>query len=106
MTEIPGACNNPFDGERRANSMGLPARHPDPTVPFAELRVVDDDGADVTDGRAGELWVRTPILMQGYYKDPEQTAASMHEGWFRTGDLVRRDADGYFYFVARKKDIV
>jgi len=106
MTEIPGACNNPFDGERRANSMGLPARHPDPKVKFAELRVVDDDGVDVADGVEGELWVRTPILMQGYYKDPEQTAASMHEGWFKTGDLVRRDADGYFSFVARKKDII
>ncbi len=106
MTEIPGACNNPFDGERRPNSMGLPARHPDPSVTFSALRVVDDDGVDVTDGSNGELWVRTPILMQGYYKDAEQTAASMHEGWFKTGDLVRRDADGYFYFVARKKDII
>jgi len=106
MTEIPGACNNPYDGERRANSMGLPARHPDPGVKFAELRVVDDDGADVPDGVEGELWVRTPILMQGYYKDPEQTAASLHDGWFKTGDLVRRDADGYYYFVARKKDII
>jgi crotonobetaine/carnitine-CoA ligase len=106
MTEIPGACNNPFDGERRANSMGLPAQHPDPGVKFAELRVVDDDGADVPDGVEGELWVRTPILMQGYYKDAEQTAASMSDGWFKTGDLVRRDADGYFYFVARKKDII
>ena len=50
--------------------------------------------------------MRTPILMQGYYKDPEQTAAAMHDGWFATGDLVRRDADGYYYFVARKKDII
>lgn len=106
MTEIPGACNNPFDGERRANSMGLAARHPDPSVKFAELRVVGDDGRDVADGVEGELWVRTPILMQGYYRDPEQTAASMDNGWFKTGDLVRRDADGYYYFVARKKDII
>jgi len=106
MTEIPGACNNPYHGERRANSMGLPARHPDPDVKFAELRVVDDRGADLPDGAEGELWVRTPILMRGYYKDPEQTAASLHDGWFKTGDLVRRDADGYFYFVARKKDII
>lgn len=106
MTEIPGACNNPFDGERRANSMGLPARHPDPGMKFAELRVVDEGGNDVPEGMEGELWVRTPILMQGYYRDPEQTAASMHDGWFKTGDLVRRDADGYFYFVARKKDII
>jgi crotonobetaine/carnitine-CoA ligase len=106
MSEIPGACNNPFDGEKRPLSMGKPAQHPDPQVKFAELRVVDDDGRDVPDGAAGELWAKTPILMQGYYKDPEQTAAAMHEGWFKTGDLVRRDADGYYYFVARKKDII
>ena len=106
MSEIPGACNNPFDGEKRANSMGKAARHPDPEVKFAELRVVDDEGCDLPEGAAGELWVRTPILMQGYYKDPEQTAAAMHDGWFATGDLVRRDAEGYYYFVARKKDII
>jgi crotonobetaine/carnitine-CoA ligase len=106
MSEIPGACNNPYDGEKRPNSMGKAARHPDPAVPFAELRVVDDAGAPVADGTVGELWARTPILMQGYYRDPEQTAAAMRDGWFKTGDLVRRDRDGYFYFVARKKDII
>ena len=106
MTEIPAACNNPFDGEKRPLSMGKAATHPDPTVKFAELRVVDDEGRDLPDGAEGELWVRTPILMQGYYNDPEQTAAAMHDGWFASGDLVRRDADGYYYFVARKKDII
>ena len=106
MTEIPGACNNPYDGEKRPLSMGQAATHPDRTVKFAELRVVDDEGRDLPDGTEGELWVRTPILMQGYYKDPAQTAAAMHDGWFATGDLVRRDADGYYYFVARKKDII
>ena len=106
MSEIPGAANNPYHGEKRPNSFGLPARHPDPSIAFSELRVVDDDGKDLSAGRTGELWVRTPILMQGYYNDPDQTAAAMHDGWFATGDLVRRDADGYFYFVARKKDII
>ena len=106
MSEIPGAANNPYEGEKRPYSMGLPARHPDPAVAFSRMRVVDDDGMDVSDGQNGELWVKTPILMQGYYKDPEQTAAAMHDDWFATGDLVRRDADGYFYFVARKKDII
>ncbi len=106
MTEIPGAANNPFDGERRANSMGKAATHPDPAVKFAKLRVVDDVGRDVPDGAVGEIWVKTPILMQGYYRDPTQTAASIEDGWFKTGDLARRDADGYFYFVARKKDII
>jgi carnitine-CoA ligase len=106
MTEIPGACNNPYDGEKRPLSMGKAATHPDLNVKFAELRVVDEQGRDLPDGAEGELWVRTPILMQGYYKDPEQTAAALHDGWFATGDLVRRDPDGYCYFVARKKDII
>ncbi len=106
MTEIPGAANNPFDGEKRANSMGKAATHPDPAVKFAELRIVGENGRDLPDGDVGEIWVRTPILMQGYYKDPEQTAASIEDGWFKTGDLARRDGDGYYYFVARKKDII
>ena len=106
MTEIPGAANNPFDGERRPNSMGRAAVHPYRAVKFAELRVVDDGGCELPDGKVGELWVKTPILMHGYYRDPGQTAAAMERGWFKTGDLVRRDADGYYSFVARKKDII
>jgi crotonobetaine/carnitine-CoA ligase len=110
MTEIPGACNNPFPGTGRGEmlvgSIGKPARHPDPSLPFAELRVVDDDGRDVPDGEMGELFVRTPIVTKGYYRDPEATAAAFRDGWFLTGDFVRRDANGYFWFVARKKDII
>ena len=110
MTEIPGACNNPFPGaglgEMLVGSIGKPARHPDPSIRFAELRVVDDDGRDVPDGEMGELVVRTPIVTKGYYRDPEATAAAFRDGWFLTGDFVRRDANGYFWFVARKKDII
>jgi crotonobetaine/carnitine-CoA ligase len=110
MTEIPGACNNPFPGaglgEMRLGAMGKPARHPDHTMPFAELRVLDDEGRDVPDGIVGELAVRTPIIMKGYYRDPEATRAAFAGGWFLTGDLVKRDADGYYWFVARKKDII
>ena len=58
------------------------------------------------DGEPGELVVRTPIVMQGYWRQPEQTAAAFRDGWFLTGDLGRRDAEGYFWFVARKKDII
>lgn len=54
----------------------------------------------------GELAVKTPTLMQGYFKDPEQTAASFRDGWFLTGDLVRRDADDFLFFFTRKKDII
>lgn len=106
MTEVPGVCNVPFTGPHRIGSIGKPARHPDARIRFAELRVVDEDGRDVADGEAGELLVRTPIVMQGYYRDPEQTAAAFRDGWFLTGDLVRRDPDGFYYFVARKKDII
>lgn len=106
MSEVPGVLNNPFAGPHKVGSMGLPSRHPDPAVPLAELRIVDDDGADLPDGQTGELWVKTPIVMLGYYRDPEQTAESFHDGWFKTGDLAWRDADGYYWFVARKKDII
>lgn len=110
MTEIPGACNNPFPGaglgEMRLGAMGKAALHPDHSLPFAALQVLDDDGRPAPDGAVGELAVRTPIVMKGYYRDPEATRAAFKDGWFLTGDLVRRDADGYYWFVARKKDII
>lgn len=106
MSEIPGVLNNPFDGQRKVGAMGRPSVHPDPALPFAEMKVVDDDGRALPDGEAGELWVRTPVVMQGYFRDEEQTRAAFTDGWFRTGDLGRRDAEGYFWFVARKKDII
>jgi crotonobetaine/carnitine-CoA ligase len=106
MTEVPGACNNPFDGPRKPGSLGRAARHPDDARVFAEMRVVDEQGNDVPDGQTGELAVRTPIVMQGYYRDPEQTAQAFQGDWFLTGDLGYRDGEGYYYFVARKKDII
>jgi crotonobetaine/carnitine-CoA ligase len=106
MSEIPGVLNVPYGGPYKVGSMGRPSRHPDHGISFSQMRVVDDQGRPVGDGETGELEVRTPILMKGYYRDPEQTAAAFHDGWFVTGDLGRRDADGYFWFVARKKDII
>ena len=106
MSEIPGVLNNPYGGPYKIGSMGRPSRHPDPGIAFSQMRVVDEQGVPVPDGEAGELEVRTPILMQGYYRDPQQTAAAFHDGWFVTGDLGRRDAEGYFWFIARKKDII
>lgn len=106
MTEIPGVTCIPFEGPYKPGSMGPVGRHPDPSRPWAECRVVDDEGRDVPAGEVGELVVRTPIIMQGYFRDPEQTKAAFRDGWFLTGDLVRRDEDGYYYFVSRKKDII
>jgi crotonobetaine/carnitine-CoA ligase len=105
MTEIPGAISQPFDGQPVWGALGRPSRHPDGHV-IAELRIVDAALHDVSDGTPGELLVRTPIVMQGYFGDPEQTAAAFVDGWFRTGDQVRRDADGLLHFVARLKDII
>jgi crotonobetaine/carnitine-CoA ligase len=106
MSEIPGALNNPFPGPHRIGSMGRPSVHPDRSMRLAELRIADDDGRELPDGRTGELVVRTPIVMKGYYRDPEQTRGAFRDGWFLTGDLAWRDAEGYFWFVARKKDII
>ena len=106
MTEIPGVCCNPFEGPNKQGSMGPPGRHPDPARAWAQCKVVDDDGNEVGPDVIGEFWVRHPIVTQGYFRDPEQTQAAFRDGWFMTGDLVKRDADGYFYFISRKKDII
>ena len=106
MTEIPGVTCSPLDGLQKVGSMGPVGRHPDPARPWAQCRVVDDDGNDVGVDQVGELIVRTPIIMQGYFRDPAQTNDAFRDGWFLTGDLVRRDADGYYFFVSRKKDII
>ena len=106
MTEIPGVTCNPVEGVQKWHTMGPVGKHPDPNRPWAQCRVVDNEGRDVADDVEGEMWVKTPIVMQGYFRDAEQTAAAFHEGWFKTGDLVKRDADGYYSFVSRKRDII
>jgi crotonobetaine/carnitine-CoA ligase len=106
MSEIPGVFSNPFDGERRKGSMGKPSLHPDPAVNLAQVRIVDEDGNDVPAGVTGEIAVRTPTIMKGYYRDPAATAAAFRDGFFLTGDLAWVDAQGYYWFVARKKDII
>jgi crotonobetaine/carnitine-CoA ligase len=105
MTEIPGAFNNPFEGPRKPGSIGKPARHPRHPH-FVEAKIVDDAGMEVPHGEAGELLVRTPIAMLYYFDDPVQTKEAMGDGWLRTGDIARRDDEGYYYFIARKKDII
>lgn len=106
MTEIPGVTCSPYGGLQKPGTMGPAGRHPDPSMPWAECRIVDDEGRDLPDGAVGELIVRTPIVTKGYFRDPVQTEAAFRDGWFLTGDLVTRDEDGYFTFVSRKKDII
>ncbi len=75
-------------------------------VPGTEIRVVDGDGRDLPLGEAGEIWVRSPLLLKGYWNNPEATAASYSDGWFKTGDVGFVDADRYITIVDRKKDVI
>ncbi|MEM9620811.1 MAG: AMP-binding protein [Pseudomonadota bacterium] len=75
--------------------------------PGVEVRLVDDNDCEVAEGEIGEMIVRTDRpwgMNSGYYKNPEATAAAWRNGWFHTGDCFRQDAEGYFYFVDRRKD--
>lgn len=83
----------------KSDSVGLP-------VIGADIRIVDEDGHDVPDGQVGELWVRSPNNVRGYWNKPEETAKAFVDGWFKSGDAARRDPDGYIYVVDRIKDVV
>ena len=83
----------------RVGSVGLPLRE-------MELIILDDSDHEVPTGTEGEVCVRGPHVMQGYWKDPETTQAAMRSGWLHTGDLGRVDADGYLYITGRKKDLI
>ena len=106
MTEIPGVTCSPFGGIQKPGTMGPIGKHPNPNQTWAQCRVIDEAGNDVPIGETGEMIVRTPIIMQGYFRDPEQTKASFKGDWFLTGDLVSKDEDGYYTFISRKKDII
>jgi len=95
----PVTCVNPIGGETRAGSVGFP-------VPRVEMKILDEEGNEMPTGEIGEICVRAPSVMKGYWNQPEETAASFFGDWFRTGDLGQVDADGYFYIVDRKKDMI
>ncbi len=105
MSETTYGLMEPLHEARRSATLGRPRQHLDPRI-VNEARVVDEQGNDVRPNEVGELIFRSPVQMKGYYRDPEQTAAVLRDGWLYTGDLVRQDEDGYFYFVDRKKDII
>lgn len=92
---------NPIYGLRKNGSIGIP-------FPDVEAKIVDYETlADKPVGQDGELWLRAPQVMKGYWNKPEETAKQITpEGWLRTGDIARMDEDGYFYIVDRLKDII
>ncbi|MCP1145845.1 fatty acid--CoA ligase family protein [Lysinibacillus endophyticus] len=95
----PVTCFNPLDRERKAGSIGT-------SIVNVENKVVDVNGNEVPIGEVGELIVRGPNVMKGYYKMPEETENAIRDGWLYTGDLAKQDEDGYFYIVDRKKDMI
>ena len=102
LSEAPTATHcNPMLGEKRAGSIGLP-------LPDVDCRIVDleDDHRDLPVGDAGELLIRGPQVMWGYHNRPEETVNALRDGWLHTGDIARMDADGYFYILDRKKDLI
>ena len=101
MTETCSIMHMPLDLTKireRPGHVGFP-------TPGIETRVVGPGGHDVADGQVGELWLRGPSVTPGYWNQPEATQAAFTDGWFRSGDAVRRDADGAFQIVDRWKDM-
>ena len=101
LTETsPAVCINPLDLGSFNGSIGMP-------VPSTEVCIKDDDGNELPMGDVGELCVRGPQVMRGYWQRPEDTAQSIDAGgWLHTGDMARMDEKGFFYIVDRKKDMI
>jgi long-chain acyl-CoA synthetase len=102
LTEAsPVTHAGPLRGLRKSGSIGLP-------LPDTEVRIVDpDNGKDLPAGEVGELLVRGPQVMKGYWRQQEETEAVLApDGWLKTGDLARVDDDGFYYVVDRKKDVI
>ncbi len=102
LSEAPTATHcNPMFGEKRTGSIGLP-------LPGVDCRIVslEDGVTDLPPGETGELLIHGPQVMAGYHNRPEETAATLRDGWLSTGDIARMDSDGYFYIVDRKKELI
>ncbi len=95
----PVTCVNPLDGERKPGTVGLP-------VPGVTMEIRDAEGRPLPDGETGEICVRGPSVMQGYWNRPDETAQAFFGDFFRTGDLGVRDEDGYFAIIDRLKDLI
>jgi len=99
LTETsPVATLNPFHRPKR-EAIGVP-------VPGTDVRFVDASNNDVATGEVGELWIKGPQVMQGYWQRPDETARVLRDGWLATGDIARMDEDGYIQIVDRKKDMI
>ncbi|MEX9461910.1 long-chain-fatty-acid--CoA ligase FadD [Providencia vermicola] len=100
LTECsPLVTGNPYNLTAYSGSIGLP-------VPSTEIKLVDDDGNEVAAGEPGEMWVKGPQVMKGYWNRPDSTAEILRDGWLATGDIAEIDSEGYIRIVDRKKDMI
>jgi long-chain acyl-CoA synthetase len=100
LTECaPLVSANPHDMDYHSGSIGLP-------VPSTEVKLIDDEGEEVPPGEPGELCVKGPQVMLGYWQRPDATDEIMHDGWLRTGDIAVMDEEGFMRIVDRKKDMI
>jgi long-chain acyl-CoA synthetase len=100
LTEAaPVVSAHRYSGVRKLGSVGQP-------IPGVDVRIRDDAGREVPVGEVGEVCVRGPNVMLGYYRMPEETARTVRDGWLHTGDVGRLDEDGFLYIVERKKDLI
>ncbi len=99
-TETSGiALVSPVSGERRPGSMGKPS-------PYYEVKVVGDDGEELAHDEVGEMLIKGAGVCSRYYNQPEETKIYMKDGWYCTGDMVKKDRDGYYYFASRKSGMM
>jgi long-chain acyl-CoA synthetase len=101
LTEaVTGIMANPYRGMHKIGSIGIP-------FPDVDVRIVSlEGGHDLSPGKAGEIVLRSPTVMLGYYKNAEETQKTIVDGWLYTGDIGYVDEDGYFYITDRKKDLI
>ena len=100
LTEASPVCSvNRIDREPKLGSIGIP-------IPEVEARIFDDDGSEVPTGETGELAIRGPNVMKGYYKDDDATKEVIKDGWLYTGDLARIDEDGFIFITGLKKRMI
>jgi crotonobetaine/carnitine-CoA ligase len=107
LTEAVLAIMGPREGTqpRKPGGIGVPMEHPDALIKN-EVKIVDESGTEVPRGKQGEIIIRNPATMMGYFNDPERSAETRRNGWIHTGDIGYQDEDGYFFFVGRGKEII
>lgn len=95
----PVSCMNPPNGQKKSGSIGI-------AFPGVQVKIFNENNEELPNYEIGEIVIKGPNVMKGYYQKPDETIEAMRSGWFHTGDMAYRDEEGYFFIVDRKKDMV